>query len=225
MQVKLEKTVPVPASVDVAWQVLQDIREVASCLPGAEVTEQVDPTHYKGRLRVKRVFDCQLIRLQCYEGLDANSAVYEWNYQRQLLAIKIEESEGHSAAEKERHIFSEGFLLRRRCLYHYLDYPSPDRELRIVKTHLPEISERLAGQVVELVRELRRQDLCKRPGIAETLDWATALLRLEISALDQAGDQAVERVRDTLACLVKTREDQVAMTPEVTARLVARATG
>ncbi len=241
---------------------------------------------------IARVFDQPLIRLQCYEGLDANAAVYEWNYQHQLLAIKIEESEGHSVSEKERHIFSERFLLkrpllqaitmsdppvllvdeidradeefeayllevlsdfqisipelgtiratstpyvvltsngtrelsdalRRRCLYHYVDYPSLEKELRIVKTRLPEISERLAGQVVEFVQELRKQDLRKRPGIAETLDWATALLRLEVKSLDQ--DSA--SIMDSLVCLLKTREDQEAVTPEVSGRLVSRAVG
>jgi MoxR-like ATPase len=239
-----------------------------------------------------RVFGCELIRLQCYEGLDANSAVYEWNYQHQLLAIKIEESEGYSAAEKERHIFSERFLLkrpllraitlpeppvllvdeidradeefeayllevlsdfqisipelgtvratstpyvvltsngtrelsdalRRRCLYHYLDYPSPERELQIVRTHLPDIAERLAGQVVEFVQELRREDLRKRPGIAETIDWARALLRLKVPSLEQSA----ELVEDSLVCLLKTREDQAAVTREVTGRLVAKVTG
>ncbi len=239
-----------------------------------------------------RVFDCPLIRLQCYEGLDANTAVYEWNYQHQLLAIKIEESEGHSAAEKERHIFSDRFLLkrpllqaitmpqspvllvdeidradeefeayllevlsdyqisipelgtikatttpyvvltsnatrelsdalRRRCLYHYVDYPSPDKELAIVRSHLPGIGERLAGQVIDFVQTLRREDLRKRPGIAETLDWTAALLQLNVASLDQ--DPGL--LLDTLVCLLKTKEDHDAVTPEVAARLVARAVG
>lgn len=237
-----------------------------------------------------RAFGCPLIRLQCYEGLDASSAVYEWNYQHQLLAIKIQESAGTSAQERERQIFSEDFLLkrpllqaitlpqspvllvdeidradmefeayllevlsdyqisipelgtipatsipwvvltsngtrelsdalRRRCLYHYVDYPAFDKELRIVNKHLPGIGRQLAEQIVGFVQALRRQDLRKNPGIAETLDWATALVRLDVTGLDQ--DPAL--ILDTLACLLKTREDREALTPEVVERLVATA--
>lgn len=233
---------------------------------------------------------CPLIRLQCYEGLDASQAVYEWNYQQQLLAIKIQEGEGYSAAEKERHIFSEHFLLRRpllqaitmpvspvllvdeidradeefeayllellsdyqvsipelgtieatsipyvvltsngtrelsdalrrRCLYHYLDYPSRDKELRIVMSRLPQIGARLAEQVVDFVQGLRGLDLRKRPGIAETLDWAAALMHLDLASLDADP----ERVLQTLACLLKTQEDREAVSAEVCARLVAGA--
>jgi MoxR-like ATPase len=234
------------------------------------------------------VFDCPLIRLQCYEGLDAGTAVYEWNYQRQLLAIKIQESEHTSAEDKERHIFNEEFLLkrpllqaitqpespvllideidradeefeayllellsdfqisipelgtikassiphviltsngtrelsdalRRRCLYHYVDYPAMDKELRIIQRHEPQIGQRLAGQVVAFVHALRGLDLRKKPGIAETLDWAAALLRLKVSKLD--GDPAL--IAQSLVCLLKTKDDRDAITPEVTARLVA----
>lgn len=237
-----------------------------------------------------RVYDCPLIRLQCYEGLDANSAVYEWNYQRQLLAIKIQEVEGASAASTEQHIFSKQFLLerpllqaitqeqppvllideidradeefeayllemlsdfqisipelgtikatsipriiltsngtrelsdalRRRCLYHYVDYPSFDKELRIVNTRLPEIGIKLASQIVEYVQALRKMELRKTPGIAETLDWAAALISVKVADLGK--DE--ETVMDTLVCLLKTREDQQAVTPEVSARLIARA--
>ncbi len=236
------------------------------------------------------VFGCPLIRLQCYEGLDAAQTVYEWNYQQQLLAIKIQEAESYSAAEKEEHIFSEHFLLRRpllqaitlpespvllvdeidradeafeayllevlsdyqvsipelgtieatsvpyvvltsngtreisdalrrRCLYHYVDYPSFDKELRIVMTRLPQIGAQLAEQVVGFVQDLRRFDLRKRPGVAETLDWAAALLHFEFTVLDREPD----RVFETLSCLLKTREDCEAVTPEVCARLAAGA--
>ena len=232
------------------------------------------------------VFACPLIRLQCYEGLDAAQTVYEWNYQQQLLAIKIQEAEGYSAAQKEAHIFSEHFLLRRpllqaitlpeapvllvdeidradeafeayllevlseyqvsipelgtieavsvpyvvltsngtrelsdalrrRCLYHYVDYPSFDKELRIVMARLPQIGAQLAQQVVGFVQGLRGLDLRKRPGIAETLDWAAALLHLEFAALDREP----ERLFETLSCLLKTREDREAVTLEVCARL------
>lgn len=236
------------------------------------------------------VFGCSLIRLQCYEGLDAAQTVYEWNYQQQLLAIKIQEAEGYSAAQKEAHIFSEHFLLRRpllqaitlpeapvllvdeidradeafeayllevlseyqvsipelgtieavsvpyvvltsngtrelsdalrrRCLYHYVDYPSFDKELRIVTARLPQVGAQLAEQVVGFVQGLRGLDLRKRPGIAETLDWAAALLHLDFAALDREPELLFE----TLSCLLKTREDREAVTPEVCARLAAGA--
>lgn len=234
------------------------------------------------------VFRCPLIRLQCYEGLDANAAVYEWNYQHQLLAIKIQEDEGRSAAEKERHIFSAEFLLkrpllqaitqpespvllvdeidradeefeayllevlsdfqisipelgtikattiphvvltsngtrdlsdalRRRCLYYYLDYPPLEKELRIVRQHLPGIGERLAGQIVHFVRDLRELDLYKRPGVAETLDWAAALVRLKVERLED--DPAL--LLQSLVCLLKTRADRESVPIEVAQRLVA----
>jgi MoxR-like ATPase len=237
-----------------------------------------------------KVFDCPLIRLQCYEGLDANSAVYEWNYQHQLLAIKIQETERHSVEDKERHIFSEKYLLkrpllaaitmptppvllvdeidradeefeayllevlsdfqisipelgtikassipyvvltsnatrelsdalRRRCLYHYVDYPSLDKELRIINRHLPEIGQQLAGQVVEFMHSLRKLDLRKKPGISETLDWVAALMRLNVKRLDH--DPAL--IAQTLVCLLKTKEDRDAVTREVVERLVANA--
>jgi len=232
---------------------------------------------------------CELIRLQCYEGLDVNAAVYEWNYQRQLLAIKMRETQASSLAEKERHVFSEEYLLqrpllqairrsqspvllideidradeqfeayllevlsdyqvsipelgticavsiphvvltsngtrelsdalRRRCLYHYLDYPSYEKELRIVLRRAPGIDERLAGQIVTFVQKLRAEELQKRPGTAETLDWAAALMRLGVRSLDATPDF----IADTLACLLKTREDLAAMPPTVTARLLAQ---
>ncbi len=231
-----------------------------------------------------------LIRLQCYEGLDANAAVYEWNYQRQLLAIKILESEELSAAAKESHIFQEDFLLkrpllqsitmaeppvllideidradeefeayllevlseyqisipelgtvsavsipavvltsnatrelsdalRRRCLYYYLEYPTIDKELRIVNARLPEIGPALANQVVGFVQGLRELDLKRKPGVAETLDWAAALLALEVTSL---GDEP-EAVRQSLLCLLKSNDDRRQVAPEVVERLVARA--
>ena len=237
-----------------------------------------------------KVFDTRLIRLQCYEGLDANAAVYEWNYQRQLLAIKIREQGEMSAEEQEAHIFTKDFLLerpllaaisapeppvllideidraddefeayllevladyqisipelgtvhatsiphvvltsnatrelsdalRRRCLYTYLDYPDADKELRIVRAHNPGIDDALAGQVVRFVQALRREDLEKTPGIAETLDWVRALTGLDVPRLD--ADPAA--VRHSLLCLLKTHRDRDSLTPEVVERLVARA--
>jgi MoxR-like ATPase len=235
-----------------------------------------------------RVFGCPLIRLQCYEGLDTNAAVYEWNYQRQLLAIKIQETQDYPAEERERHIFSEAFLLkrpllqaitlpespvllvdeidradeefeayllellsdfqisipelgtilatsipyvvltsngtrelsdalRRRCLYHYIDHPSPEKELRIVCRHLPQIERDLARQIVAFVQALRTRELRKTPGIAETLDWAAALLRLDIHDLAESP----RRLIDSLACLLKTREDCETVDAEVVNRVIA----
>jgi MoxR-like ATPase len=230
-----------------------------------------------------------LIRLQCYEGLDANAAVYEWNYQRQLLAIKVREGEDLSADQKEAHIFQRDFLLerpllkaitqaeapvllideidradeefeayllevlsdfqisvpelgtivatsipwvvltsnatrelsdalRRRCLYHFVDYPSEDKEVRIVLARLPGIEPALAGQVVRVVQAVRREDLRKVPGVAETLDWAAALVGLGVADLRAAP----EAVHDSLMCLLKTREDQRALAPQVIERLIAK---
>ena len=236
-----------------------------------------------------KIFGCPLIRLQCYEGLDVNSAVYEWNYQHQLLAIKMQESVSDSQASKEQDIFSEKYLLkrpllqaitmdkspvllideidradeefeafllevlsdfqitipelgtikaitkphviltsnatrelsdalRRRCLYHYVDYPSFDKELRIITTRMPEVSQRLAGQVVEYVQSLRKMDLRKIPGVSETLDWTAALLKLNLSSLDKDP----ELIMNTLMCLLKTKEDHDLITRDVSDRLIAR---
>jgi MoxR-like ATPase len=198
----------------------------------------------------------RLIRLQCYEGLDVNSAVYEWNYQKQLLAIKIGEGSDETVEEKERHVFSREFLLerpllqsiqekdaspvllideidradeafeafllellsdyqitipelgtvrakhaphvlltsnrsrelsdalRRRCLYQWIDYPSLEKEMKIVRTRLPAIEEKLARQVAKYVHAVRGLNLSKPPGVAETLDCAQALLALGKQRLD-----------------------------------------
>jgi MoxR-like ATPase len=231
----------------------------------------------------------RLIRLQCYEGLDAHSAMYEWNYQRQLLAIKLLEHDDRPVAQKEQDIFSERYLLkrplleaiscekapvllideidradeafeayllellsdfqmsipelgtvsavsrplvvitsngtrelsdalRRRCLYQYIDYPTFDKELAIVELKAPQASGELARQLVSFVQEARRMELRKKPGIAETLDWAAALLRLGISTLD---DDGAERILESLSALIKTREDRAGFTREVVARIAA----
>jgi len=107
--------------------------------------------------------------------------------------------------------------LRRRCLYYYVDYPSMDKELRIVNRHLPDIDQQLAGQVVGFVHGLRELDLRRNPGVAETLDWVAALLRLEVKRLQD--DPLL--VAQSLVCLLKTREDRDAVTSEVVDRLVA----
>lgn len=235
------------------------------------------------------VLDQPLIRLQCYEGLDVNTAVYEWNYQRQLLAIRRQEAE-HENPISEQALFSDTYLLkrpllqaisedkpavllideidradeefeayllevlsdfqisipelgtikatsiplviltsngtrelsdalRRRCLYHYIDYPDYDKELRIVLARLPQTGANLAAQIVAFVQKLREQDLRKIPGVAETLDWTAALLRLEMKSLGDNPDAVVA----TLGCLLKTREDITALPPEMIHRLVAKA--
>ena len=228
-----------------------------------------------------RVLDADLIRLQCYEGLDATTALYEWNYSKQLLRIKLEEDSDRTLAEKELSIFSEPFLLkrpllqaithegkapvllideidrsdeefeafllevlsdfqvtipelgtiratskpvvvltsnrarelsealRRRCLYLWIDYPTLDKELRIVRSKIPEIESRLADQVARFIQELRRMKLTKVPGVAETLDWAAALVALHASHLD------ADIVRETLGCFLKEEADLRAIESEL----------
>ena len=231
----------------------------------------------------------RLIRLQCYEGLDAHSAMYEWNYQRQLLAIKLLENDARGVEAKEQDIFSERYLLkrplleaisctqppvllidevdradeafeayllellsdwqlsipelgtvqatsrplvvitsngtrelsdalRRRCLYQYIDYPDHAKELAIVRAKAPAAPAALAQQIVAFVQGVRRLELQKKPGIAETLDWTAALLRLGISTIDIGG---AERIMDSLSALIKTRDDRAALPREAVARLAA----
>jgi MoxR-like ATPase len=228
-----------------------------------------------------------MIRLQCYEGLDQSAALYEWNYQRQLLAIKARE--GGDANEIETAIFSERYLLarpllaairqdtapvllideidradeefeafllelladfqvsipelgtivartvpwvvltsngtrelsdalKRRCLYHHLNYPTPERETRIILTRVPGISVSLAQQIARMVAALRREELAKTPGVAEALDWARALLGFDVADLVEDPEAAF----DTLACMLKTHEDRARITREVTDRLIAK---
>jgi MoxR-like ATPase len=109
--------------------------------------------------------------------------------------------------------------LRRRCLYYWLDFPAEDKELHIVNARLPDMEQALAGQVVAFIQQLRRIDLEKKPGVAETLDWARALMGIGVRSID-ADRQAL---RHTLLCLLKTRSDREAMVPEVVDRLVAKA--
>ncbi|PKI01427.1 ATPase [Glaciecola sp. 33A] len=241
---------------------------------------------------ISQLYDCPLIRLQCYEGLDVNSAVYEWNYQHQLLSIKMleERQQNNPNGSMESELFSEKYLLqrpllaaimqekspvllideidradeefeayllellsefqvsipeigtikaksipfvvltsngtrelsdalRRRCFYHYVDYPSFDKELQIVNKRVPEIGPQLARQVVAFIQDLRKIDLQKVPGVAETLDWAAALLNLGITSLDED----MEVIQDSLVCLLKTREDSMRLEPFEIERLIARA--
>jgi MoxR-like ATPase len=235
------------------------------------------------------VHGAELIRLQCYEGLDQQAALYEWNYQRQLLAIKAREGIGENADAIEEHIFSERYLLerpllaairrerppvllidevdradeefeafllellsdfqvsipelgtiralsvprvlltsngtrelsdalRRRCLYHYVDFPDTDREARIILARLPGIDTELALQVAAMVAAVRKEDLRKVPGVAETLDWAATLAGLAVHDLRQAP----EAVHETMICLLKTHEDRSRITREVTERLLGK---
>jgi MoxR-like ATPase len=215
----------------------------------------------------------RLIRLQCYEGLDVGAAVYEWNYQKQLLAIKIQEKTQQTVEEKEKHIFSKEFLLerpllqsilaeeaspvllideidradeafeafllellsdfqisvpemgtlkakhipyviltsnrtrelsdalKRRCFYHWIDYPDFEKELRIVRARLPGVEEALGRQVVRFVQAARRLDLAKPPGVTETLDCALSAMSLGKHELD------IRTVEETLGCVTKSMED------------------
>ncbi len=220
-----------------------------------------------------RMLGTNLIRLQCYEGLDAAQALYEWNYPKQLLHIKLEESTDHTLQQKEAAIFSEPFLirrpllqaisqdgrppvllideadradiefeafllevlsdfqvtipeigtirattppyviltsnrsrelsdaLRRRCLYIWIDFPSFEKEVRIVMRKVPGVNERLAGQISRFMENLRTVRLAKVPGVAETLDWAQALSSLHADHLDE------ELVVETLGCVLKDADD------------------
>ncbi len=217
----------------------------------------------------------RLVRLQCYEGLDIASAVYEWNYARQMIEIRLAEAEGlHDRERLSRDIFSERFLierpllqalkpdpagapvllideldrsdepfeayllealsdfqitipeigtikaevppivivtsnrtreihdaLKRRCLYYWVDYPDAAREMKILTLKVPQAPERLSREIVGFVQALRTVELFKLPGIAETIDWAQALVQLDALALDPA------RVNDTLGVLLKYQDD------------------
>ncbi len=217
----------------------------------------------------------RLIRLQCYEGLDASSAVYEWNFPAQMVAIRTAEAEGGADRQSlTEELFSERFLIRRplleamqpqdggppvllideldrtdepfeafllealsdfqvtipelgvvraeappivvltsnrtrevhdalkrRCLYHWVDYPDFDRELRILRARAPEASEALSRAVVAFVQRLRDEDLFKKPGVAETIDWAKCLVALD--AIELSPDV----IRDTLGALLKYQDD------------------
>jgi MoxR-like ATPase len=219
------------------------------------------------------ILSAELIRLQCYEGLDVASSVYEWNYQKQLLAIRIQEGTGQTVEEKEKHIFSREFLLerpllksmlaqnaspvllideidradeafeafllellsdyqisipemgairarhipyviltsnrtrelsdalKRRCLYHWIDYPSFEKEIRIVRARLPGIEQELSVQVVRFIHAVRELDLVKPPGVAETLDFAEAVECLGSDRLD------ADVIEETIGCVAKSMED------------------
>ena len=218
------------------------------------------------------VLDTELIRLQCYEGLDVSTALYEWNYPKQLLHIKLGEGSGESLRDREAQIFSEPFLLerpllkairaprqtvllidevdrsdeefeafllevlsehqvtipeigtvratyepcvvltsnrtrelsealRRRCLYLWIDYPSLEKEVEIVRAKVPAIDTALAASIAAFVQAIRRERLVKTPGVAETLDWANALVTIGAGALDD------DVVSETLGCVLKDEAD------------------
>ncbi len=237
-----------------------------------------------------QVLDTRLIRLQCYEGLDAATSIYEWNYQRQLLSIRASADEGAASSEIEDRIFSEKYLLkrplleaiqqdvspvllideidradeefeayllellsdfqisipelgtiaattrphvvltangtrdlsdalRRRCIYSFVDYPDKQTELVILKAHFSQLNSHLAEQIVGFVQALRKEDLEKKPGVAELLDWTAAVSGLGIN--DLSDDPAT--LQATLVCLLKTQADQAAIPSEVVQRLVGKA--
>jgi MoxR-like ATPase len=217
--------------------------------------------------------DTRLIRLQCYEGLDINTAVYEWNYQKQLLGIRLQEGSNLTVEEKEKQIFSDEYLLKRpllsaitetekppvllideldrsdeefeafllellsafqitipemgtikavhkpyviltsnrtrelsdalkrRCLYHWIDYPDMDKEMRIVKKRLPDIEQTLLLQVVDHVHQFRQRKLVKTPGVSETIDWAESLMALGFREINK------EAIEKTLGSVLKSTED------------------
>ena len=227
-----------------------------------------------------RMLDTNLIRLQCYEGLDASAALYEWNYQKQLLHIKLDEGAHKPVDQEEHEIFSDRFLLkrpllqaitqeqspvllvdevdradeefeafmlevfsdwqvtipeigtikathpphviltsnrtrelsdalRRRCLYLWIDYPPYDKEIAIVQRKVPGIDARLAREVARFMESLRKVRLAKVPGVAETLDWATALSNLHADHLDETV------VNETLGCVLKDADDMKRFRAEV----------
>jgi MoxR-like ATPase len=236
-----------------------------------------------------RMLDTELVRLQCYEGLDTHTALYEWNYQRQILRLKIAEREQRDPGKLEELIFGREYLLerpllraitrregpavllidevdradegfeafllevlsdfqitipelgtiraehapfvlltsnrsrelsdalRRRCLYLFVEHPGLEKELRILHAKVPGASAQLARGVTRFVQRLRSRELRKLPGVAETIDWTTALLRLHRDSLD------AETVGATLGCLLKDSHDLQATGPQAIAELVAHA--
>ncbi|HSM55862.1 MAG TPA: MoxR family ATPase [Candidatus Sulfomarinibacteraceae bacterium] len=237
---------------------------------------------------VADLFDTDLIRLQCYEGLDVNHAVYEWNYTRQILHLRLLEARGERPVEAD--LFDEEFLLKRpllqaiensrknppvllideidrsdeefeayllevlsdfqitipelgtvyathrpyvvltsnrtrevhdalkrRCLYYWIDYPTFEKEMEIVQARLPEAPPALSRQVTAFVQELRDEDLYKIPGVAETLDWLTALNALNQKELDPA------IVDDTLGVILKYQDDVAKVQGETARRILDRA--
>ena len=280
-------TTPLPASIDDTAALLASADYVAERSLATAVflsLKMSRPLFLEGEAGVGKTeiakvlahtLDRRLVRLQCYEGLDVASAVYEWNYSRQMIEIRLAEAEGVKSREGiAQDIFSEKFLIRRpllqaieggiggppvllideldrtdepfeayllevlsdfqvtipelgtiraeeppvvvitsnrtreihdaikrRCFYHWVDYPDALRELEILRRKAPGASERLSREVVAFVQKLRKMDLFKLPGVAETIDWSKALLALDRLALDP------QTVNDTLGALLKYQDD------------------
>ncbi len=297
---------PIGSEVEMDWTTLQTAMAEQGYVAGDDLAMAVHLSLTLGRplllegaagvgkTDIARVLaavrDTQLIRLQCYEGLDAQQAIYEWNYQRQLLSIRAAAEDGETGRSVEERIFSEEFLLerpllkairqpeppvllideidradeefeayllevlsefqitvpelgtlvatsrpiviltangtrdlsdalRRRCLYAHVAYPDRQTELAILKSRCAGIETKLAGQIVGFVQSLRKEDLEKQPGIAEMLDFASALMGLGIADLTR--DPVV--LQATLATLLKTQTDRDNITTEVAQRLAGKA--
>ena len=234
------------------------------------------------------ILDTELIRLQCYEGLDTYTALYEWNYPRQMLELRMEEARGTDKATIGKDIFREEFLLKRpllraiqtqgnqspvllieeidrsdiefeaflleilsdfqitipeigtihpehppivvltsnrtreihdalkrRCLYHWIDYPTLEKEISIIESRVPGIEQQLSGQICRFMQAIRSQDFFKRPGVAETIDWAHALLALGVAELSE------NTVNATLGCILKYKDDLEKLQYEDLSRLIA----
>ena len=237
-------------------------------------------------LALSKLYKTSLIRLQCYEGLDASSTIYEWNYQKQLLSIRLNENKNDNNVKIDHQIFSKEFLLerpllkaltqkkspvllideidradeefeaylleilseyqvsipeygtikalskpiviitsnntrdlsdalRRRCIYNYVYYPKKELELEILQKKLPNIDLELSRQIVNFVQNLRVQDIEKKPGIAETLDWAAAISGLGLKDLSDN----YKVIHSTLVCLLKTEADKAVISPEIAQKL------
>ena len=237
-------------------------------------------------LALSKLYKTSLIRLQCYEGLDASSTIYEWNYQKQLLSIRLNENKNDNNVKIDDQIFSKEFLLerpllkaltqkkspvllideidradeefeaylleilseyqvsipeygtikalskpiviitsnntrdlsdalRRRCIYNYVYYPKKELELEILQKKLPNIDLELSRQIVNFVQNLRVQDIEKKPGIAETLDWAAAISGLGLKDLSDN----YKVLHSTLVCLLKTEADKAVISPEIAQKL------
>ena len=239
---------------------------------------------------LSKTLNKKLIRLQCYEGLDIASSVYEWNYQAQMIEIRLAEVEGIKNSKKiKKNIFSEEFLikrpllsaldssandspillideldrtdepfeaylleilsdyqisipeyktirandppiiiitsnrtreihdaLKRRCYYHWVDYPNFEDELKIINTKVPQAGDRLSKEIVNFVQALRKQDLYKLPGIAETIDWASALVSLDKKSLNP------ETIRNTLGAILKYQDDIAKISSEEPSEMIAK---
>ncbi len=296
-----QKTIPLPASVDDTAKLLAGADYVAERSLATAVFLSLKmgrPLFLEGEAGVGKTeiakvlastLGRRLVRLQCYEGLDIASAVYEWNYSRQMIEIRLAEAEGVKDRDAlSNDIFSEKFLVRRpilqalesdaggapvllideldrtdepfeayllevlsefqvtipelgtmrakeapivvltsnrtreihdaikrRCFYHWVDYPDADRELDILKRKAPGVPERLSKEVVAFVQRLRKMDLFKLPGVAETIDWSKALTALDTIALSP------QTVNDTLGTLLKYQDDITRVRGSEAERLLA----